>query len=91
MAQKSGLSWRGKHILLLSGEAGSMCFLGELYTDPPLPIDNPGGNYCGRCSKCIDIRPTQEGDGYVARALGRRFIPGTRTRAWTLYRHEEGV
>ena len=83
-AQKPGLGWRGKHTLLLSGEAGAMFFLGELYTDPPLPIDNPVGNYCGCRTKCIDIRPTQEGDGCVARAPGRRFIPGTRKRAWAL-------
>lgn len=58
-AQKSGLGWRGKHTLLLSGEAGSMFFLGELYTDLPLPIDNSVGNYCGSYTKYIDIRPTQ--------------------------------
>ena len=58
-AQKSGLGWRGKHTLLLSREAGSMFFLGELFTDLPLPIDNPVGNYCGSCTKCLDICPTQ--------------------------------
>ena len=30
-AQKSGLGWRGKHTLLLSREAGSMFFLGDIY------------------------------------------------------------
>ena len=58
-AQKSGLGWRGKHTLLLSREAGSMFFLGELFTDLPLPIDNPVGNHCGSCTKCLDICPTQ--------------------------------
>jgi epoxyqueuosine reductase len=58
-AQKSGLGWRGKHTLLLSREAGSMFFLGELFTDLPLPIDNPVENYCGSCTKCLDICPTQ--------------------------------
>lgn len=58
-AQKSGLGWRGKHTLLLSREAGSMFFLGELYTDLPVPVDDPVGNYCGSCTKCIDICPTQ--------------------------------
>ena len=58
-AQKSGLGWRGKHTLLLSREAGSMFFLGELYTDLPLPVDNAVGNYCGSCTRCIDICPTQ--------------------------------
>ena len=57
-AQKSGLGWRGKHPLLLSREAGSMFFLGEIYTDMPVAMDTPIGNYCGSCTKCIDICPT---------------------------------
>ena len=57
-AQKSGLGWRGKHTLLLSREAGSMFFLGEIYTDMPVAADTPIGNYCGSCTKCIDICPT---------------------------------
>jgi epoxyqueuosine reductase len=58
-AQKAGLGWRGKHTLLLSRQAGSMFFLGEMYTDLPLPIDHEVGNYCGSCTRCIDICPTQ--------------------------------
>jgi epoxyqueuosine reductase len=59
LAEKSGLGWRGKHTLLLSREAGSWFFLGEIYTDLPLPIDAPGKNHCGTCQACIDICPTQ--------------------------------
>lgn len=58
-AQKSGLGWRGKHTLLLSREAGSLFFLGEMYTDLPLPVDRPVESYCGSCTRCIDICPTQ--------------------------------
>lgn len=58
-AQKSGLGWRGKHTLLLSREGGSMFFLGELFTDLPLPMDRPVGNYCGSCTRCIDVCPTR--------------------------------
>ena len=36
-----------------------MFFLGEIYTDLPLAIDSPVGNYCGSCTRCIDICPTQ--------------------------------
>src|SRR5687768_6485050 len=31
LAQRSGLGWRGKHTLLLSRDAGSLFFLGELF------------------------------------------------------------
>src|SRR5882724_8150839 len=37
VARKSGLGWRGKHTLLLAREAGSYFFLGDIYTDLPLP------------------------------------------------------
>ena len=59
LARKAGLGWRGKHTLLLSQDAGSMFFLGEILTDLPLPIDQPIGDHCGTCSRCIDICPTQ--------------------------------
>ena len=59
IARKAGLGWRGKHTLLLTRDAGSMFFLGEIYTDLPLPVDDAQSDHCGRCTKCIDICPTQ--------------------------------
>jgi epoxyqueuosine reductase len=59
LTEKSGLGWRGKHTLLLNREAGSMFFLGEIFTDIPLPIDAPISQHCGQCTACIDICPTQ--------------------------------
>jgi len=59
LAEKSGIGWRGKHTLLLSREAGSMFFLGELFTDLPLPVDPPEQSHCGQCRACIDVCPTQ--------------------------------
>jgi len=59
LAQQAGLGWRGKHTLLLSRAAGSWFFLGEIYTDLPLPADTPGQNHCGTCQACIDICPTR--------------------------------
>jgi epoxyqueuosine reductase len=38
---------------------GSNFFVGEIYTDLPLPVDEPIGNHCGTCQACIDICPTQ--------------------------------
>ena len=59
LAIKAGLGWRGKHTLVLNREAGSWFFLGEIYTDLPLPVDAPQSEHCGTCSRCIDICPTQ--------------------------------
>jgi len=59
LAGKAGLGWRGKHTLLLTREAGSYFFLGEIYTDLPLPVDAAVPNHCGTCEKCIDICPTR--------------------------------
>lgn len=59
LAEKSGLGWRGKHTLLINKERGSWFFLGEIYTNLPLPIDEKASNHCGSCSACIDICPTR--------------------------------
>ena len=59
LAQKARLGWCGKHTLLLSREYGSYFFLGEIYISLPLPIDTPEKNYCGDCTRCIEICPTQ--------------------------------
>jgi epoxyqueuosine reductase len=59
LAARSGLGWRGKHTLALSREAGSMFFLGELFTDLALPPTPAADAHCGACSACIDICPTR--------------------------------
>jgi epoxyqueuosine reductase len=59
LAGKAGLGWRGKHTLLLNRDAGSMYFLGEIYTDLALPVDPPVSAHCGGCSACISACPTQ--------------------------------
>ncbi|MDD2917898.1 MAG: tRNA epoxyqueuosine(34) reductase QueG [Rhodoferax sp.] len=59
LGSRSGQGWRGKHTLLLSRDAGSMFFLGEIFVDMALPVTDPVAGHCGRCSACIDICPTQ--------------------------------
>ncbi len=59
LAAKAGIGWRGKHTLLLSREAGSWFFLGEIYCALPLPVDAPRTEHCGSCAKCIEVCPTQ--------------------------------
>lgn len=58
LAVKAGTGWRGKHTLLLNRDAGSWFFLGEIYTDLGLPVDQPRSDHCGDCTRCIDICPT---------------------------------
>lgn len=59
LAEKAGLGWIGKHSNVLNKDAGSWFFLGEIYTDLPLPIDSPTAKHCGTCQACIDICPTK--------------------------------
>ncbi|WP_026959540.1 tRNA epoxyqueuosine(34) reductase QueG [Aliagarivorans taiwanensis] len=58
LASKAGLGWQGKHSLLINPKAGSWFFLGELFVDLPLPVDQPIDEQCGECVACMTICPT---------------------------------
>jgi len=59
LARNAGLGWIGKHTNVINRRAGSWFFLGELYTDLPLPVDTPESDHCGTCVRCIEICPTR--------------------------------
>jgi len=59
IAVKAGLGWQGKHSNILSKEAGSWFFLGEIYTNLPLQSSQANTAHCGSCTACIDVCPTK--------------------------------
>jgi epoxyqueuosine reductase len=59
VARKAGLGWIGKHTNLLDRSVSSWFLIGEIYTDLPLPPDNPVSDHCGSCTACIDACPTR--------------------------------
>ena len=59
LAEKAGLGWIGKHTNVINSKAGSYFFLGEIYTNIPLPLSQKASFHCGSCRKCIDVCPTQ--------------------------------
>lgn len=59
LAEQAGLGWIGKHSNLIQQQTGSWFFLGEIYTDLPLPVDHKSNNHCGTCQACLDVCPTK--------------------------------
>lgn len=59
LARRAGLGWVGKNTCLIHPQQGSLFFIGEIYTSLDLnPEVKLTHNFCGNCTRCIDICPT---------------------------------
>ncbi len=85
LAEKSGLGWIGKHTLVLNREAGSWFFLGEIFTNLPLPIDEPTTDeHCGNCRACITVCPTDA-------IIGPRQLDARRCISYLTIEHKGSI
>ena len=50
LARNAALGWIGKHTNLIDRDAGSYFFLGEIYLNLDLPIDEQSTAHCGSCT-----------------------------------------
>lgn len=58
-AARGGLGWTGKNTLLINKEGGSYFFIAELILNIEFMYDQPQGDFCGTCTRCLDACPTQ--------------------------------
>tara|TARA_B100001094_G_scaffold127846_1_gene123860 strand:+ start:486 stop:1646 length:1161 start_codon:yes stop_codon:yes gene_type:complete len=84
IAVKAGLGWVGKHSLVLNKESGSWFFLGELFVNIPLPLDQEQPEQCGTCRACVTSCPT---DAIVSDAV----IDARRCISYLTIEHDDAI
>jgi len=58
-ASDAGLGWNGKSTMQIHCGLGTWFFLAEILTTLDLTPDEPFGDHCGKCSRCITACPTR--------------------------------
>ncbi|MCY3640669.1 MAG: tRNA epoxyqueuosine(34) reductase QueG [Gammaproteobacteria bacterium] len=85
LAEHAGLGWMGKHSLMIHPEAGSWFFLGEIYTNLPLPeTSTTEPNRCGACRACMNHCPT----GAI---VGDKVIDARRCISYITIEHRSAI